>query len=177
MESYALAKSIKHNANYCLHTTACCTTVCKTKTRSSRLCFGRKPACIGARRAIDSDKSDNRLSIKAIKSFIKGPMMANARKLLHSSKEPFPLYKGRKSRVFQALGGQGARAILVKNIARISKVPLASHLTTCVGTILAPLEAPLRNLCSRTHWSSSAVKATNALREIASQVSGEADSS
>ena len=172
-----MAKSIKHKANYCLLTTACCTIVCRIKTRSSRLCFARKPACIGALRAIDSDKSDNRLSIKAINTFIKGPMMANARKLLHSSIEPFPLYKGRKRRVFQALGGQGARATLVKNFAKISKVSLASHLTTCVGTRLAPLEAPLRNLCSRTHYSSSAVKATIALRAIASQVSGEADSS
>ena len=90
-------------------------------------------------------------------------MSARDLKLLHSSKEPLPLYKGNKSKVLQALGGQGERATLLKNFARDSKVSLANHFTSCVGTTLAPLEAPLRYLCSKTHLSSSAVKGTSAL--------------
>ena len=147
----------------------------KIKTRFSRLCFGWKPACIGARRANDLDKSDNRFSINNIKSFINGPISASDQKLLHSSKEPLPLYKGTKSKVLQALGGQGERATLLKNFASDSKDSLANHLTNCVGTTLAPLDAPLRNLCSKTHLISSAEKGTNALLAIASQVSGEVE--
>ncbi len=148
--SYAFLRSIKSSPRLLLPTLAYCMQTWRTRARSSTVCPGLNPVCVGALRWASSARVCSLWLTMPMANLASRWPTAIPLELLGSPLSPFYLKRGTNLRSRHDLGGVPLAIHKLKNLASGVRASPAKCLTTWEGSGHIPLDAAPLNFVKHT---------------------------